>query len=76
MEKKGEIQIDFHKEGNKFVLIVSDTGVGFPDDLDFQNTSTLGLQLVNNLTNQLDGTIELNRDNGTEFKITFEEQYK
>lgn|GEM_PF-1703944 len=71
-----EIRIDFHKEGDKFVLVVSDTGVGFPEDLDFRNTSTLGLQLVNNLTNQLDGTIELNRDNGTEFKITFEEQYK
>jgi PAS domain S-box-containing protein len=74
--REGEIRIDFHKENETFVLIVSDTGVGFPEDLDFQNTSTLGLQLVNNLTSQLDGKIELNRDNGTEFRITFEEQYK
>jgi PAS domain S-box-containing protein len=74
--REGEIHIDFYKENKTFVLIVGDTGVGFPKYLDFQNTSTLGLQLVNNLTNQLDGNIELNRDNGTEFKITFKEQYK
>nr|WP_319374524.1 PAS domain S-box protein [uncultured Methanobacterium sp.] len=74
--KEGEITINFHKEKDIFVLTVSDTGVGFPEDLDFRNTSTLGLQLVNNLTRQIDGKLELNRDNGTEFKITFEEQYK
>lgn len=74
--KEGEILIDFHKEDETFVLIVGDTGVGFPEDLDFRNTSTLGLQLVNNLTSQLDGKIELNKNNGTEFRITFEEQYK
>ncbi len=73
---EGEIRIEFYKENKKFVLVVGDTGVGFPEDLDFRKTSTLGLQLVNNLTSQLDGNIELNRDNGTEFIIKFEEQYK
>jgi len=73
---EGEIKIRFHQEGDEFTLIVGDTGVGFPKDLDFKNTSTLGLQLVTNLTNQLDGNIELNKENGTEFKITFKEQYK
>ncbi|MDO5836162.1 MAG: histidine kinase dimerization/phosphoacceptor domain -containing protein [Methanobacterium sp.] len=75
-DTKGEINIEFHEEGDEFVLVVSDTGVGFPDDIDFRNTSTLGLQLVNNLTTQIDGKIELNKDKGTEFRITFKEQYK
>lgn len=75
-DAKGEINIEFHKDGDEFILVVDDTGVGFPDDIDFRNTSTLGLQLVNNLTNQINGKIELNRDNGTEFRITFKEQYK
>jgi len=70
-----EINIDFHKEGDEFVLVVEDTGVGFPDDIDFRNTSTLGLQLVNNLTTQINGKIELNKDKGTKFRITFKEQY-
>lgn len=73
---EGEIKINFHKVGDEFILIVSDTGVGFPEDLDFRNTSTLGLQLVNNLTGQIDGDIELDRRHGTQFKITFKEQYK
>jgi len=72
---EGEINIGFHKKGDEFVLVVEDTGVGFPDDVDFRNTSTLGLQLVNNLTTQINGKIELNRDNGTKFTITFKEQY-
>ncbi|KJU84990.1 hypothetical protein MBAV_001000, partial [Candidatus Magnetobacterium bavaricum] len=35
---------------------------------------SLGLQIVSTLTRQLDGTLEVNRDNGTEFIITFKEQ--
>ncbi len=30
-------------------------GIGFPPDLDFRNTETLGLQLVTALTGQLEG---------------------
>src|SRR5437763_15706734 len=40
-----------------YMLSVSDTGVGFPAGLDFRQTTSLGLQLVCLLTEQLDGTI-------------------
>jgi PAS domain S-box-containing protein len=74
--RKGEINIEFHKN-EEFVLIVSDTGIGFPDDLDYKNTDSLGLQLVNGLVNQINGQIELDRSHGTQFKITFKElEYK
>ncbi len=57
--------------------MVSDNGVGLLEDLDFRNTESLGLQLVNTLVNQLEGTIELDRRGGTAFKITFAEmKYK
>lgn len=70
--KKGEIRIDFHSDDdNKFILIVSDNGGGFPKDLDFRSVDSLGLRLVNTLTKQLKGTIELDRTHGTIFKITF-----
>lgn len=75
-EGEGEINIIFHKKGDEFTLIIGDNGVGLPADLDFRNTETLGLQLVNNLTAQIDGAIELDRSHGTRFKITFKEQYK
>jgi two-component sensor histidine kinase len=57
--------------GREFTLIVSDNGVGFPQNLDFRNAESLGLQLVNALVNQLKGTIELDRSHGTAFKIMF-----
>ncbi len=54
-------------------LIISDDGIGFPDQFDFQNTETLGLKLVTTLLNQLNGEITLDRSHGTEFKIIFKE---
>lgn len=81
-EDRGEIKISLHKIGNsspktpnaksKIELIVSDNGDGFPKEIDFKNTESLGLQLVNTLTEQLDGTIEFNGAGGAEFKIKFE----
>jgi len=69
---KGEIRIDFHSDtDNQLTLTVSDNGVGFPQDLDFQKTKSLGLRLVVMLTEQLDGTIKLDRSDGTKFEITF-----
>jgi len=56
------------------VLIVTNNGVDFPEDLDFKKTDSLGLRLVNILVNQLNGTIEIERSPGTEFKIKFKEQ--
>jgi two-component sensor histidine kinase len=54
-------------------LTIADDGIGIPKDFDLKNSETLGLQLVNNLVNQLDGELKLNRDEGAEFKIIFKE---
>jgi two-component sensor histidine kinase len=69
--REGEITIDLRLKNDKHTLIVSDNGVGFPKDLDFRNTESLGLQLVVDLTEQIDGSIELRRNGGTKFLITF-----
>jgi len=52
-------------------LIVSDNGVGMPENVDIEDLDTLGMQLVTSLVDQLDGELELKRDNGTEFIIKF-----
>jgi len=72
-EINGEINVDFKSKNDDFTLIVSDNGIGFPAELDFKNTNTLGLRLVNSLTDQIHGKIQLKVDNGTEFKIMFKE---
>jgi two-component system, sensor histidine kinase PdtaS len=78
-QKKGEIFISLHEnpdnEGvGEYLLRVGDDGVGFPDNLDFKNTHSLGLQLVNTLVNQLDGNIKLVENRGTCFHVIFQEQ--
>jgi PAS domain S-box-containing protein len=70
--RTGEIQVTLRPNGNQHMtLTVSDNGVGFPAELDFRETDSLGLQLVNTLVRQIDGTIELHRDGGTRFEIAF-----
>ena len=68
----GEIRVGFTQDGEGRVkLSVADDGIGFPAGLDIRETDSLGLQIVNTLVDQLDGTIELQPHQGTRFKITF-----
>ena len=70
--REGEIQIKLYaSKDDTFSLIVRDNGIGLPEDLDFRNTKSLGLQVVVALVEQLKGTIELDRSEGTAFKIVF-----
>ncbi|MCX9012701.1 MAG: PAS domain S-box protein [Candidatus Methanoperedens sp.] len=70
--RKGEIRIALKKTGGEMGLTVGDNGIGFPEELDFRKTESLGLQLVNLLVNnQLEGHINLDRSKGTEFQIRF-----
>jgi two-component sensor histidine kinase len=54
-----------------FILTVSDNGIGISEDLDVEDLDSLGLQLVTTLVDQLDGELELKRNNGTEFTMRF-----
>jgi len=69
----GILYVSLKNLGEKYELIIKDDGIGFPENIDYKNTDSLGLQLVNSLTEQIDGEIELKMSNGTEFKIVFNE---
>ncbi|MFZ2055195.1 MAG: sensor histidine kinase, partial [Candidatus Aminicenantales bacterium] len=72
--RSGYLDLDLHKvTGDGYVLRVKDDGVGFPENLDFRKTETLGMQIVSTLVRQIDGSIDLARELGTEFTIHFEE---
>jgi len=71
--RTGKLEVSLKKYHDHYELAVGDDGIGFPDELDFKNTKTLGLRLVNNLVDQLDGEIGLDSSHGTEFKINFKE---
>jgi PAS domain S-box-containing protein len=69
---EGLIRVKLSESSGEYILSVKDDGVGFPETIDFRNTDTLGLQLITNLVLQLDGTIDVIHDHGTEFKINFQ----
>ncbi len=54
-----------------FILAVSDDGVGVPENLEIEETESLGFQLVASLIDQLDGELEIKRNKGTEFTMRF-----
>lgn len=70
----GNIYMKLSKNEDRYRLIISDDGIGLPLDIDLNNTKTLGLQLVNALVDQMNGTIEVQRNNGTKYVINFDER--
>lgn len=72
--RKGELYIFLEKSKEDkydYILIISDNGVGFPGDMDLQNSDSLGMVLVNTLVKQLHGVIESETKDGTSFMIKF-----
>jgi PAS domain S-box-containing protein len=71
---KGEISVSMYPtEEDTIRLEVSDNGVGVEKDLDLKKSDSFGLQLVDMLTEQLQGTIKIKRDKGTAFVLDFKE---
>ena len=70
---KGEIIVSLKSKKDTYQLCISDNGIGLPEDINFNNIKTLGLLLVNSLTEQIDGEVTIYREHGTQYKITFKE---
>jgi PAS domain S-box-containing protein len=59
-------------DGETVRLIVSDTGIGLPEDFDIRNPRSLGMRLVSGaVIRELGGSIEATSDGGAEFVIRF-----
>ena len=73
-----QFQVDEQVEGGNgrrhYRLIVSDDGIGFPPYLDYRQTSTLGLQLVNTLVGQLEGSLMVHSNQGTSITVAFDDK--
>ncbi len=71
--KQGFIFFNLRTENNFVFLELKDNGVGFADGVDFENSHSLGLQLVNTLIEQIEGkhTFKSEKNKGTEISVTF-----
>ncbi len=71
--KKGLITINLKSENNTVYLEVKDNGAGFDPGIDFRNTNSLGLQLVNTLADQIGAELAFKSspNTGSQIVITF-----
>lgn len=63
------INIVIELDDSKTRMVISDNGIGLPQDFDIRESDSLGLELVNSLVDQLDGEIHYSSDNGTTFDL-------
>ncbi|HWE86811.1 MAG TPA: chemotaxis protein CheB [Terracidiphilus sp.] len=69
--RQGNVKISFGSDETHWRLEVSDDGIGLPADVDLQNVNSMGLQLIQLLVQQLNGSMNVVRDSGTQIAISF-----
>jgi PAS domain S-box-containing protein len=68
----GLITVAASKKNDHAIFCIEDNGIGLPESINLKNSTGFGLMLVNALTEQLKGTIRIEREKGTKFIIEFE----
>ena len=69
--KMGKISVVIQTEGNQHNLIVNDNGIGLKRNFDLDKDSSLGIQLIYMLVEQLEGKVKFENQNGVSYSITF-----
>lgn len=70
--RNGTLQVELRAgDDHTISLRVTDDGVGLPEDLDIANIKSLGLQLINGLTKQMNGRLEVGNSAGTDIHVSF-----
>ncbi|OEU50540.1 MAG: hypothetical protein BA862_13705 [Desulfobulbaceae bacterium S3730MH12] len=75
-KRSGSICLSIKKsQDDEIVLVVGDDGVGLPEDIDVQNSTSFGMRIIitSLVTMQLKGILTVNRENGTRYLIRFPE---
>jgi two-component sensor histidine kinase len=65
----GSLKVSTTLAGDDIRIIVRDDGVGIPKDMDVYQTTSLGLKLIRNLVMQLNGSVTITGDHGTEVTV-------
>lgn len=71
-DQPGTIEILLREIGQEISVIVRDDGKGLPEDFLVEDHASIGMNLIETLTNQLEGELSYTSDKGAEFKVVFE----
>ena len=73
----GNITVSFTKENDGcFLLTIADNGIGIAKDIDLSERNSLGMQLMQTLSEQLDGNMKIESEEGTIVKVCFRQHVK
>jgi PAS domain S-box-containing protein len=71
-EKTGKVTIRFKRSGRgMYTLTIADNGIGLPGGIDLENATTLGMELIRELTKQIKGSVSVVSNGGTAYTIRF-----
>jgi len=65
------IKVSAFIKDHRIYLIIEDNGQGIPESINFEYSNGMGLKLVEMLTRQLNGTVRIERANGTRITLEF-----
>jgi len=68
----GLITISANLTGNRVFILIADNGIGIPESVTFENSTGFGMQLVSMLTEQIGGSIKIERGGGSRFVVEFD----
>lgn len=74
--ESGKIQIVLKEDRETISIIVRDDGKGLPDGFTIEDHTSIGMNLIQTLTDQLEGDLEYKSENGTWCRIQFEKTKK
>jgi len=75
-EGKGTICVKFNLIGCRYVLEISDDGIGLPVGFSLESSNSMGMEIVSILTQQLDGRLRFDSVDGASFEISFPRKEK
>jgi two-component sensor histidine kinase len=64
-DRRGSVFVNLTAKEKVLSMIVHDTGVGMPQEIDTETPQAFGLQLVRNLAKQLGGEVSFDGGSGT-----------
>lgn len=70
-QKKGKVWVRLQNKQGTLITDVSDNGQGLPPDFDVNDPSSLGMSLINKLSKQLRGTLEVKKPSQSHFHVEF-----
>lgn len=69
-DKKGTILLRANLENERFILHVSDNGIGLPEGFSLEKTNSMGYQLIQSFVSKLSAQLMVRSENGTFIELS------